>query len=188
MTVLVNSRVLGVVGADFNDPTNERLIWMSAVGLVVIGVVLLAGTILWWRRSRQEHPSLAPLEVLGSRSWTRATETDRRRRLERVRIGGVSVAEEEPIRPEPVDLRELVRNVPAAFDDLRDPGPDAEPAPAAPAESEPVVVASAEPVVWAVSASGEAEPSGEVAAVDPDATSFIARPIDQSASVPGGSS
>lgn len=172
MTVLSASRVPRIVGANFNDPTNERLIWLSAAGLVVVGVALLVGTIVWWRRGKQEHPSLAPLEVLGSRSWSRSTDVDRRRRLDRVRIGGVAVAEDELGRPEPVDLRELLRNVPDAFDDLRDPGPDA------PVEvAEPVAQPAAEHVVWAVSPDGEAQPSGETAVVDADATSFIARPV-----------
>jgi hypothetical protein len=175
MTVLSASRVPRIVGANFNDPTNERLIWLSAAGLVVVGLALLVGTIVWWRRGKQEHPSLAPLEVLGSRTWTRAGETDRRRKLDRVRIGGVAVPEEEPLRPEPVDLRELVRNMPAAFDDLRDPVPEP-----ALVDGEPAVAPVDEHVVWAVSADGEAQPSGETAAVDADATSFIARPVGNS--------
>jgi len=180
MTVLSASRVASIVGANFNDPTNERLIWLSAAGLVVVGVALLVGTIVWWRRGKQEHPSLAPLEVLGSRSWTRAPEPDRRRKLDRVRSGGSVVIEDEPLRPEPVDLRELVRNLPAAFDDLRDPVPEPAVDGEAPADAPAVAVAAAEHVVWAVSADGEAQPSGETAAVDEDATSFIARPVGNS--------
>jgi hypothetical protein len=127
VTVLSTRRGLGVVGSDFSDPTNERLIYLSAAGLVVVGVLLLIGTILWWRRGRQEHPALAPLEVLGSRPWAKASEGDRRRKLDQVRIGGSAVVEDEIVRPEPVDLRELLRSMPQAFDDLRDPGPDGEP-------------------------------------------------------------
>ena len=85
-------------------------------------MALLVGTILWWRRGRQEHPALAPLEVLGSRAWTKAPEGDRRRRLEKVRLAGSWAGEDEPVRSEPVDLQALVRSVPQAFDDLREPG------------------------------------------------------------------
>lgn len=205
MIVLSTRRGLGaVVGSDFSDPTNERLIYLSAAGLVVVGVALLVGTILWWRRGRQEHPALAPLEVLGSRSWTKASEGDRRRRLDRVRVGGVVEPVDEPIHSEPVDLRELLRSMPQAFDDLRDPEPEPEP----PAEVEPGEVAAIEAAVEAAVADGAAEPPvmeaaaapapvAEVAApavvVDPDATSFSAeRPVehvmDESASVPGGNS
>jgi hypothetical protein len=111
----------GIVGGDFSDPTNERIIYLSALGLAVVGLALLAGTILWWRRGRQEHPVLAPLEVMSRRSWFKAPEGDRRRRLDHVRLAGSGAGEVEP-RAEPVDLQALVRSVPDAFDDLREPG------------------------------------------------------------------
>jgi len=116
----------GIVGSDFSDPTNERIIYLSALGLAVVGLVLLAGTILWWRRGRQEHPALSPLEVMSRRSWYKAPEGDRRRRLDRVRLAGSGAGEVEEARADPVDLQALVRSVPQAFDDLREPG--AEPA------------------------------------------------------------
>jgi hypothetical protein len=121
VTALFVSRALGVVGGDFSDPTNERLILLSAAGLALVGVALLVGTILWWRRGRQEHPALAPLEVMGSRAWTKAPEGERRRRIDRVRIGGPAPSPDEQGHLEPVDLEALVRSVPQAFDDLREP-------------------------------------------------------------------
>jgi len=201
VTVLSARRAVGaVVSADFSDPTNERLIYLSAAGLFLIGVGLLVGTILWWRRGRQEHPALAPLEVLGSRGWTKAGEVERRRRLDKVRLGGATVVEEEPVRPEPVDLRELVRSLPAAFDDLRDPAPEAIPsvwAAAEPADRavEPLRTFVAAPngdVVADAPAPAAAVPEAPAPAapaeppVDPDATVAAPRPIDESAPVPGG--
>lgn len=210
MTVLSTRRALGAFGSDFSDPTNERLIYLSAAGLVLVGVALLVGTIMWWRRGRQEHPSLAPLEVLGTRAWGKASEGDRRRKLDQVRIGGSAVVEDEFVRPEPVDLRELVRSMPQAFDDLREPSPDAE-EPAeiaidAPLEepAEVVIDAPIEPVEAAAAEAAEpAAPAATVApapaapavpvampvVVDPDATTFSApRSVDESAAVPGGNS
>ena len=111
-----------IVGGNFSDPTNERLIYLSALGLALLGVLLLVGTILWWRRGRQEHPALSPLEVMGGRAWNKATEGDRRRRLDSVRIAGAGAAVHDLARSEPVDLEALVRSVPQAFDDLREPG------------------------------------------------------------------
>lgn len=116
----------GIVGSDFSDPTNERLIYLSAAGLVLVGLALLVGTLIWWRRGRQEHPALSTLEVMGQRAWVRATESDRRRRLEHVRLAGAEAAINEPARAEPVDLEALVRSVPQAFDDLREPGEEVE--------------------------------------------------------------
>jgi hypothetical protein len=199
-----------VIAGDFSDPTNERIIYLSALGLAIVGLVLLVGTILWWRRGRQEHPVLAPLEVMGGRAWTKAPEGDRRRRLEQVRQRSEGDAAAEPARPDPVDLQALVRSVPQAFDDLREPGAVvAEPVadePAAEAdepaveeasiedesvedeaasdepaaEEEPVDEAPEEPV-----ASDEADNAEPLADADPDATSMSAeRPVDALAASP----
>ncbi len=112
----------GIVGSDFSDPTNERLIYLAAAGLVIVGLALLIGTIMWWRRARQEHPVLAPLEVMSTRTWEKAPDGDRRKRLDQVRAGaGTGVVQEEIVHSEPVDLQALVRSVPQAFDDLREP-------------------------------------------------------------------
>jgi hypothetical protein len=111
----------GIVAGDFNDPTNERLIYLSAAGLAVIGLGLLFGTLVWWRRGRQEHPALAPLEVMSTRTWANANEGDRRRKLEQVRLSGAAGSVEEPIVADPFDLEALVRSVPEDFDDLREP-------------------------------------------------------------------
>ena len=115
-----------LLAANFSDPTNERLIWLSAAGLVLLGIGLLVATILWWHRGRQEHPSLGPLEMMGTRSWAKAPEVDRARKLDHVRPpkGDGDDAIAPPLalpRPEPVDLQALVRSMPQAFDDLREP-------------------------------------------------------------------
>src|SRR3954447_2713399 len=139
----------GIYSATFSDPTNERLIHLSAAGLILIGLALLIGTIIWWHRGRQEHPVLAPLEVMGSRSWEKAPDGERRRRLDSVRVNGVEPQVDEVVRPDPVDLQALVRSVPQAFDDLREPGVVAA-EPAAQAAEEP-------PQVFEVNAAGDAE-------------------------------
>lgn len=132
----------GLVASDFSDPTNERIIILSAAGLAVVGVALLVGTIVWWRRARQEHPSLAPLEVMGGRAWAKAPDGDRRRRLDQVRRSGAAALGDGSTVVEPVDLEALVRSVPEDFDDLREPSAViALPSPAA----EPAVVEPVEP-------------------------------------------
>ena len=203
VTVLSTRRVLGVlVGSNFNDPTNERLIFLSAAGLAVVGVALLVGTILWWRRGRQEHPALAPLEVLGSRAWTKAPEGDRRRRLEKVRIGGSAASVDDPERSEPLDLEALVRSVPQAFDDLKEPGEPVEVAEPVVDAVEPAEVVES-PVEAVPESTDAAPPAKDVVAVDPvpptpkgavvpvvindpDATSVTAeRPSGEPAVLPG---
>ncbi len=133
----------GIVAGDFNDPTNERLIYLSAAGLAIVGIGLLVGTIWWWRRGRQEHPALAPLEVMGARAWVRAPEGERKRRLEHARLPGTGDAADEPIAAEPLDLEALVRSVPQAFDDLREPSAVI----ALPAVAEPAGESAADEVV-----------------------------------------
>ena len=189
-----------VVIADFSDPTNERIILLSAAGLFVVGVALLVGTILWWRHGRREHPALAPLEVMGSRAWSKAPEGDRHRRLERVRVEGHPHGPDEPVRSEPVDLQALVRSVPQAFDDLREPGASADDdwlswVVALPAE-DVAEVGEAQPVVDDAPAEPEPEPepepeaasaNGTVApavAADPDATSYSAERPPAAPAVP----
>lgn len=112
---------LGVVAADFTDPAHERTIYLAAAGLVLLGVVLLVGTVVWWRGTRGEHSALAPLELMGQRSWARAPYADRVRRLESVRVR----SDGDPVEPsanqsEEIDLDELLRSFQPGFDDLRD--------------------------------------------------------------------
>ena len=110
------------LGGNFSDPTNERLIVLSALALVLLGVGLLLGTIVWWRRGREENPVLAPLEVMGMRGWAKGSDAERRRRLDEVRVAGAGGASGTPALADPVDLEELMRSDPQAFDDLREPG------------------------------------------------------------------
>ena len=190
----------GLVAGDFNDPTNERLIYLSAAGLAIIGIGLLVGTILWWRRGRQEHPALAPLEVMGARAWVHAPEGERKRRLEHARPSGTGIAADEPIAAEPLDLEALVRSMPQAFDDLREPSevialpavaeaadePGADEPGADEAESVPEEAAVAEEPEAAKSEPAKSEPAKKVdepapkgEQVDPDATSFVSiRPAE----------
>lgn len=105
----------------FDDPENARVILLSAAGLAVIGLLVAAGTVWWWRSSEVEHPALGPLEVMSSRSWWKGDYTSRRRRLEAVRPDGA-----EPAGPaatsgsEPVDLKAAALTSPREFDDLVD--------------------------------------------------------------------
>ena len=117
----VNGATVGfVLLADtFDDPENARIILLSAAGLVVLGLLIAAGTVWWWRSSEVEHPALGPLEVMSSRSWWKGDYTSRRRRLEAARPEGA-----EPVDPpatstlEPVDLKASALASLREFDDL----------------------------------------------------------------------
>ena len=75
------------------DPASLRLskfrgpdkIHLVVAGLVVVAVALSAVTAWWWIASRVEHPSLGPLEVMGSKRWRDADDGMRRVRLDAAR-------------------------------------------------------------------------------------------------------
>ena len=117
----VNGRIVGLVllGDTFDDPQNARIILLAAVGLVVLGLLVAAGTVWWWRSSEVEHPALGPLEVMGSRSWGRGDYSLRRRSLEAARPEGAEPVDA-PMIPtsEPVDLEAAALAPPWEFDDL----------------------------------------------------------------------
>lgn len=137
--------------AEFTDTRHATIIYAAAGGLVLLGLVLIAVTVVWWRTSRVEHPVLAPLEVMGDRSWWKATDAERRRLVSAVRPaieGAVAAAP-----PVMVDLDEMERGGPPAFDDLADvalpderrPQPEPEVVEAAQPEPEPELAAEPEP-------------------------------------------
>lgn len=150
----------GVVAAgQFTDARHARLIYFAAAGLFVVGVVLGVGTWLWWRSAKVEHPSLGPLEVMGTRRWRRADFMERTRRLEAVRpIPGT----EAPATPELVDLDD--REHPHDFGDLAetaDPtgGTTVEPDELDVEAIVPIQVVDAEPVELPVSVDADAAPA-----------------------------
>ena len=98
----------------------NRQLAFAAGGLALLGVLLLIGTIMWWRSTRPESPALAPLEVMSGRRWTQASEAERRRLADEVRPQGGHLATERPD-PVPVDLSRAVDDeAPDRFDDLRE--------------------------------------------------------------------
>jgi hypothetical protein len=96
MVVDAASRTIGTrAGAllgegTFNDPTNARTIYLAAGGLALVGVLLAIATVVWWRSTRAEHPALAPLEVMGTRRWSKSDYAGRQARLASVRSGRVT--------------------------------------------------------------------------------------------------
>jgi len=120
--VLVALSRIGVLAAsDFTDPEHERLIYLAAGGLALLGVLLTVVTVVWWRGTKGEHAALAPLEVMGDRSWNKLTHVEQTRRLETVRTR--TDGDVEPAAADPVDLDEALRSFQPGFDDLRDEPP-----------------------------------------------------------------
>jgi hypothetical protein len=112
---------------NFTDPRNGRIILLAAVGLAMLGAAILAATVMWWRTSKVASPTLAPLEVMGSRKWSKATYSEREQLLDGVRPDDAYALTDQRAKPEPVDLSSLVRTTPEWLDDLQEQGPaDAE--------------------------------------------------------------
>jgi hypothetical protein len=143
------------MAADLSDANADRIIYLVAAGLVLLGIALAVATVWWWRSTRPEHPSLGPLEVMGEKRFRRSGDAERRQIIANSRPPGAQPLIAEPVAPQPVDLAVLAGAVPQGFDDLR---VDA-PAPLLPAE-----VPQAE--VPAVEVPAVEVPAVEVSAVD----------------------
>lgn len=116
-----------LLAANFEDPERARIIYLAAGGLVLIAVLVVIGTVWWWRSAAVEHPALAPLEVMGTKSWSQGDDDDRRSRLDSVRPSGAQQGSDSTlVVPDPVDLLEPDRTRPLDFDDLADPGDSAD--------------------------------------------------------------
>ena len=107
-----------LLAANFEDPERARIIYLAAGGLVVVAMLVIVGTVWWWRSAAVEHPSLGPLEVMGSKSWWKGDESDRLNRLDSVRPDGAEPGDTSLIVPDPVDLLDSDRTRPLDFDDL----------------------------------------------------------------------
>ncbi len=102
----------------FEDPEHARIIYLAAGGLVLIAMLVIVGTVWWWRSVAVEHPSLGPLEVMGTKSWWKGDHNARQDVLDSVRPAGAEPGDESLIVPDPVDLLEADRTRPIDFDDL----------------------------------------------------------------------
>lgn len=107
-----------LLAANFEDPERARIIYLAAAGLVFVAALVVVGTVWWWRSAAVEHPSLGPLEVMGTKSWWNGDESDRLTRLDSVRPDGAEPGDTSLIVPDPVDLLDSDRTRPLDFDDL----------------------------------------------------------------------
>ena len=104
---------------DIGDPDSTRTVWAIVALLVVmgLGLVMLA---FWLRRTTRPDPELlAPLELMGERSWRRGDPVWQRRRLDEVRPSG-AVPLRRPAAPPNLDESFDEGPSGAGFDDLHD--------------------------------------------------------------------
>jgi hypothetical protein len=107
-----------LIASQISDPDNARTMYLAAAGLGLLGATIAAVTVWWWRSSAVDHPTLAPLEVMGLRRWLGATYTERQRLLEEARPAGALGLAERP-NPEEVDISDRVGGEDAWLDELR---------------------------------------------------------------------
>ena len=71
--------------SSINDTASTRRIQLMAGGLAVLGIGLIGITVWFWRSTRPDPESLAPLEMMGRRRWRRLDTIEQRHRLDDVR-------------------------------------------------------------------------------------------------------
>jgi hypothetical protein len=128
-SVVARSRSVGVpsiVLASVGDPAGTRTVSALVVLLAALGVALVMVAVWLVRVTRPDPELLAPLEVMGERTWRRSDPVSQRRRIDEVRPAGA-----DPLQPRvaPPDLDEAFERGPDAtgFDDLRSPTPGERP-------------------------------------------------------------
>lgn len=167
--------------AAVGDPDGTRVVTAIVALLAVIGIVLLMTAVWLYRATRPDPELLAPLEIMGDRSWRRADPVWQRRRLDEVRPQGA-----EPLEPSvaPPDLDEAFDRGPVAsgFDDLHDSAHQDAAADASVA-GDPLVVSPAAPPVNDPTTDPTIDPTG---AVERNPSVRIeSRPITISTAPPG---
>lgn len=113
-----------------SDTESTRAILLVVAGLVVMGLLLTAVTVWFWRSTRPDHPVLAPLEVMGDRGFVAKSAFEQRQVLDSVRPEGAEVLRAVPVDDAltdrggaALDLQRLVVETPTSFDDLIEPAP-----------------------------------------------------------------
>lgn len=127
--VVAGDRALGllVASADIGDPDGTRTVYAIVALLVVLGVALVMVAAWLWRVTRPDPELLAPLELMGDRSWRRGDPVWQRRRLEEVRPEKAAPLSR-PIAPPDVDEAFDAGPVGSDFSDLSDVAVPGEPA------------------------------------------------------------
>jgi hypothetical protein len=100
--------VIAQTGEVISDPANERIVRFAVAGLVVLGVVVVAVTVWFWRSTKPEPVALAPLEAMSRRHFDRLSEEQQRARLEAVRDRGPGDAEATSGAPDTGDDTDMV--------------------------------------------------------------------------------
>jgi hypothetical protein len=118
----------GVLADTVNDAESTRKVYLLAGGLALLGVVLIAITVWFWRNTRHDPELLGPLEVMSARRFRKLDDRAKQQLLDAHRPPdaqpmrwGVGHGDVKPV--EEVDLRVAKSSVATGYDDLRDDPP-----------------------------------------------------------------
>lgn len=128
----VGRSTAGVFADSVNDVSSTRNLYLLALGLIVLGGVLLAITVWFWHSTRPEPELLAPLEQMGARKFRQLDGRSQKELLDSVRPDGAQpmrwgVVHGEPIAGTEIDLEAAARAEMIGYDDLRDPNESSDP-------------------------------------------------------------
>jgi hypothetical protein len=170
LRTVVSTIVTFTLTATVGDPSRTRTVYAAVLFLVALAIVLVVVAMWLVRVTRPDPEVLAPLELMGTRSWRRADPVGQRRLLDDARPAGAQPLD--PAAPPPsTDAAFDAGPTVMGFDDLAsdpepEPEPDPEPVvpqpePEHPPEPEPEHPPEPEPVV------PEPEPEPEIVVPDP---------------------
>ena len=142
------SSAVALLGA--GDPASSRVVYAMVIGLIVIGLLLIALGIWIVRQTRVDLDVLAPLERMGDGEWKKRDRSTQRRMLDEVRPEGARPLAPAKQAPSLDDEFELDEHPVTSFSDLG-PGVSSEERDPTPVgnDAEPVIEPIAESVVEA---------------------------------------
>ncbi len=190
----------GVLADSINDASSTRKVYLLAIGLALLGVILIVITVWFWRTTRHDPEVLGPLEAMGTRRFRSVDDGSKQQLLDSARP-----AEAQPMKwgvvrgaateQSDVELASAGGEGPEDFDDLREPVADSDelsPPDLKPTDAEAIKTVigaepevdsheelSAEPVVDAAAEDSLAEADDSAAVVEP-----LAQPVDEAAPEP----
>ena len=128
---LIGPSALGLLADTVNDASSTRKLYLIALGLALLGGVLLVVTVWFWRSTRPEPELLAPLEEMGARKFRQLDGRAQKELLDSVRPEDAQpmrwgVVHGDPLPGTEIDLEAAARADMIGYDDLREPEPETE--------------------------------------------------------------
>jgi outer membrane biosynthesis protein TonB len=174
LRTVVSTIVTFTLTATVGDPSRTRTVYAAVLFLVALAIVLVVVAMWLVRVTRPDPEVLAPLELMGTRSWRRADPVGQRRLLDDARPAGAQPLD--PAAPPPsTDAAFDAGPTVIGFDDLAadpEPEPEPDPEPVVP-QPEPEHPPEPEPVV------PEPEPDPEIVVPDPAPEIVVPEPAPE---------